>query len=80
MGTGRVIHIGVRHRANDAQLVQAASQLRKMLADSYSWNIGRDWRKLAANFDRCFRFEVPSVLVSGTSPHEQEDARFGPAK
>ena len=38
---------------------------------------GCDGKKLAATFNRALRLQIPRVLVSWSSPHEQQNYAFG---
>src|SRR5580704_11159255 len=73
-----VVHILVRHRTYDGQLVGAASYERKVLANLDAGHRRGDRQEFAANFRGSVRFEIPGVLMRRPAPHEQENARPRP--
>ena len=74
----RVIHVAVRHRPHDGQLVGSPREQRKMLTDLDPRHHARNRPELAANLSRRLRLQVPSILMRGPTPHEQQNARLGP--
>jgi hypothetical protein len=71
-----VIGVVVRHRANDAQAIDALGKLLEVLANESARHIGADRRELAANLAGSVRLHVKRVLMRRPAPHEQQDARL----
>ena len=80
MRGGGVIHVAMRHGPNDRELISPLGKQRKVLANLDSGSVGRNRLELTSHFAGSVGFEVPGVLMSGTSPHEQQNARLGFAK
>ena len=72
-----MIHVAVRHRAQDGKLIRHPRQPRKMLTDMEPRDIGRNRLELTAIFHRGMGLQIPGVLMSRAAPHEQHDARLG---
>ena len=64
--------------ANDRILVSPTCQLRQMLADLDTLDIGRDGFEFTTHFDGRIRFEIKGVLMGWAAFKKNEDARpFG---
>jgi hypothetical protein len=72
-----VIDIVVRHREDDRQPIGPPGQLGKVLADFNARHVRLDGLKLTADLGRCQRLKVPSVLLGGSAPHEEQNALLG---
>ena len=70
----------VIHRPHDRQTMGLPRQQRKVLADRDPRHTRRDAPKRSANILRRIRLGIPRVKLAGTTPHENQEARSGPAK
>ena len=79
-GAGGVVSIVVRHRADDAELGGPLRELRQVLANLNSRNLGRNRLKRPPDLLWLIGLHVPGVLMSRPAPHEEQNAGFGFAK
>ena len=73
-----VVIAGMRHRANDGDLIGLARDQRHVLAEVEARNRGAAGPELAANAGRRLQLHVPHVLLRRPAPEKQEDTGFGP--
>lgn len=65
---------GVRHRADEAELVGDLGEFGVQLAQLHARHFGPDGFVRPANLRRCVRLQVPSVNVARTAAQEHKDA------
>ena len=67
---------GVRHRADQANVLGQVRQARVQLADAHAGDLRGDRLIGAADLGRGRRLEVPRVDVAGSAAQQDEDARL----
>jgi hypothetical protein len=77
MGRGRMVDVVVSHRADEGKLIHPLCQLRQMLADLNTWNLGIDRLEFAPVLSRCLGLGIPRILLGRATSHEEKNTRFG---
>ncbi len=67
----------MRKRADDGELISMLSDTTEVLANLNTRHVGRDWFELAPYFGRRIGFQIKSIKLAWTAPHEKKDTGFG---
>src|SRR4051794_6345987 len=70
---------GMSERAHDGPVLTPLGEFRQMLADADSGRACRDGAELAANFGRCVRLQIETVMLRKPARQEDIDARPRPS-